>query len=92
MGAPSYSSSDTANSKGRTGKHTSYKAGSKPEEVISSHPHQATEHYTAEENLRSMSYYNCCTMATHIAMSSQSHSENITILCRSRYYKSREAR
>lgn len=90
MGAPSYSSSSAANPKGRTGEHTSYKAGSKPEEVTSSHP-QATEHYTAEENLKSMPYYKCCTLAKPIAMSGQSHSENITVLCRSRYYKSREA-
>ena len=74
MGAPSYSSSNTENSKGSTGKHTSYKAGSEPEEVISSHPQQTTEHYTAEETLRSMPYYKCCTMAKPIAMSGQSHS------------------
>lgn len=52
MGAPSYSSSSAANPKGRRGEHTSYKAGSKPEEVTSSHP-QATEHYIAEENFKS---------------------------------------
>lgn len=66
------------------------KADTKPGEVISSHPQQAPEQYTAKENLRPMLHYKYSTMAKPLVMRSGQLSRKSNCVLDSYITKARE--